>query len=289
MVFAAVKWVTWDQATVAALVCGAFVFVFRRLRPTRFSLVAIPAARELMFISSIYAIWRVARMLPLAENEGAIERARQLDQWQQAVHLPTELSVQRFVVGYDWLAQASNVYYATVHVPSLIVFMIWLYVRHPENYLRWRTALSLLTAFCLVIRFIRVAPPRFLPELGFVDLGTHFGLSVYGPVGSGVSDQFAAMPSIHVAWAAVVSFGIVAATTSRWRWVFLLHLPVTIFVVAATGHHWWLDGIVAVALLGVGLLMDTLGRRFGPQLTKHAPKLGQMIAEDERTMPVSVN
>jgi hypothetical protein len=94
-----------------------------------------------------------------------------------------------------------------------------------------------------------------------VDLSERFGPSVYGPVGTGVSDQFAAMPSIHVGWAAVVSFGILATSTSRWRWVFLLHVVLTILVVSATGHHWWLDGIVALALLGLGLSVDSLVRR----------------------------
>ena len=118
------------------------------------------------------------------------------------------------------------------------------------------TALAILTAFCVVIRFVRVAPPRFLPDLGYIDLATRYGWSVYGPVGTGVSDQFAAMPSIHVGWAALVSFGIVAVSTSRWRWLFLLHLVLTMLVVSATGNHWWLDGIVAIVLLLVAFAMD---------------------------------
>jgi hypothetical protein len=115
----------------------------------------------------------------------------------------------------------------------------------------------MLTAACLVIRYIRVAPPRFLPELGYIDLATRYGLSVYGPVGTGVSDQFAAMPSIHVGWAALVSFGIVAASSSKWRWVFIAHLVLTIYAVSATGNHWWLDGIAAIALLGIALRINS--------------------------------
>ncbi|MEI7966443.1 MAG: phosphatase PAP2 family protein, partial [Actinomycetota bacterium] len=87
-------------------------------------------------------------------------------------------------------------------------------------------------------------------------LATRYGLSVYGSVGTGVSDQFAAMPSIHVGWAALVSFGIVAASTSKWRWTFMAHLVLTIFAVTATGNHWWFDSIAAVALLVVALRID---------------------------------
>ena len=77
-----------------------------------------------------------------------------------------------------------------------------------------------------------------------------------------MSDQFAAMPSIHVAWAAVVSFGIIAASPSKWRWVFALQVILTMLAVSASGNHWWLDGIVAIALLGVALVIDTTVRRF---------------------------
>jgi hypothetical protein len=231
---------------------------------TRATAAAGPAVRELALIAALYGVWRAARHLPLAQDEGAIERARQIVDLQAALHLPTELSLQAFVLRHEWLAWGTSLYYASLHVPATVAFVVWLYVRHPEHYPRWRNALAILTAFCLFIRFVRVAPPRFLTDLGYIDLSERYGPSVYGPVGTGVSDQFAAMPSIHVGWAAVVSFGIVAASTSPWRWVFVLHLVLTTLVVSASGHHWWLDGIVAVALLGVALGIDALARRWLP-------------------------
>lgn len=254
-------WPTWTEAAATALLCGLLALVLRRLPTPRFGAVLAPALREFAFVASLYSLWRVARMLPLARNDGAIERARQIVRLQNDLHLPTELSLQHFVLRHEWLAQLTNTYYAAFHVPGLIAFLIWLFVRHRDKYPRWRNGLVILTGFCLVVRFMRVAPPRFLPDLGYVDLSTRYGLSLYGPVGSGVSDQFAAMPSIHVGWAAVVSFGIVAAGTSRWRWLFMLHVIITFLVVSASGNHWWLDGIVAIALLGVSLLMDSWGRR----------------------------
>jgi hypothetical protein len=254
-------WPTWDQALVVAAVCGLVAAVSRRRSPTRHPRSIGPAAHELAVVASLYALWRLARLLPLAQDEGAIERARQIVSLQHRLHLPTELSLQHLVLRYDWLAWFTSVYYATVHVPSLVAFLVWLYVRHRDHYPHWRNGLALLTGFCLVIRFVRVAPPRFLTDLGYIDISERYGLSVYGPVGTGVSDQFAAMPSIHVGWAAVVSLGIVAASTSRWRWLFLLHLVVTVLVVSASGHHWWLDGIVALVLLGIALGLDGAVRR----------------------------
>ncbi len=260
------KWLTWDQAALIALVSGVVVLLLRRLRPTRIRSIVVPAAIELTLMASLYSIWRLARELPFDQPSGAIERARQINQLQHNLFFPTELSLQRFILDHDWLARVTNYYYAVAHVPALLLFLVWLYVRHRDSYPHWRNGLAILTAFCLIIRFIRVAPPRFLPDLGYVDLAARYGMSLYGPVGTGVSDQFAAMPSIHVAWAAVVSFGIVAVGTSRWRWLFLLHVTITMVAVLATGNHWWLDGIAAIMLLGVALRIDLGGRRIATSI-----------------------
>lgn len=254
-------WPTWDQAAVVAVLCGLTAIVLRRRRPTRLSEAIMMAAQELALVASLYSVWRLARVLPLAHDQGAIDRARQVDRLQHILHMPTELSLQHFVLRHDWLARFSNTYYAIVHVPALIAFLVWLFVRYRQRYPRWRNALAIMTAFCVVIRFVRVAPPRFLTDLGYIDLATHYGWSLYGPVGTGVSDQFAAMPSIHVGWAALVSFGIVAVSTSRWRWLFLGHLVLTMLAVSATGNHWWMDGIVAIALLGIAIAIDVGVRR----------------------------
>lgn len=97
-----------------------------------------------------------------------------------------------FFLDHDWLARLTNYYYAIAHIPALILFLVWLFVRHRDAYPHWRNGLAILTAFCLIIRFIRVASPRFLPDLGYIDLAARYGMSIYGPVGTGVSDQFAA-------------------------------------------------------------------------------------------------
>ncbi|MEO6987748.1 MAG: phosphatase PAP2 family protein [Aquihabitans sp.] len=272
-------WPTWNQAAVAALLAVLLAFVTRHGRG-RVALALNPAAREFAGVAGLYSLWRVARVLPLDSPEGAIDRARWIWDFQQRIHLPSELTLQRWVLDHDRIAQLTNWYYGALHVPTLLVFLGWLWVRHRDRYPQWRNGLVFLTAWCLIIRFVRVAPPRFLPDLGFVDLSTRYGFSIYGPVGTGVSDQFAAMPSIHVGWAAVVGFGMLAVSTNPWRWLGIVHLVLTFLVVAATGNHWWLDGIVAIALLGIGLWLDAVvRRRFG----EHRSAVADNTAEDDRS------
>jgi hypothetical protein len=107
---------------------------------------------------------------------------------------------------------------------------------------------------------VRVSPPRLTPGHGFWDLSAQLGHDIYGPVGTGASDQFAAMPSIHIAWATIVAFGIWRCANSRWRIIGPLHLVLTFWAVMATANHWWLDGLVAVALVGISLAIDAGAR-----------------------------
>ena len=277
------KWPTWEQAAIAAALSGIVALVLRRRKSVdELAGFTEQLTVEFALISALYAVWRVARRLPLAQDDGAIERARSIVDFQDAIYLPTELSLQQFILRHDWLGWPTTLYYAVLHVPALIAFLVWLFVFHRAHFAHWRNGLVFLTGMCLVIRFWRVAPPRFLADLGYEDLSERFGPSIYGPVGTGVSDQFAAMPSIHVGWAAVVSLGIFAVSTSRWRWFFLLHMIITIIVVSASGNHWWLDGIVAIGLLAVGLWLDTFVRSFVARRKEPAPSANdQRLARSE--------
>ena len=277
------SWPTWDQAVVAAVVSALVAVAARRWRDAKVGSAVGSAARELTLIASLYALWQAAHLLPLAHDQGAIARARQIVTIEHDLHLPTELSLQRLVLAHDWLGRATSLYYGVMHVPALIGFIVWLFVRQRAHYPRWRNGLVAVTGGSLLIRFVRVAPPRFLTDLGYIDLSERFGPSIYGPVGTGVSDQFAAMPSIHVGWAAVVGLGALVASRSRWRWLVVLHLPLTILVVSASGHHWWLDGAVAIGLLGIGLVADSQVRRLATAMSarRTAPTVGTSPPVDD--------
>jgi hypothetical protein len=85
---------------------------------------------------------------------------------------------------------------------------------------------------------------------------------VYGPPQTDtLSNQFAAMPSLHFGWALMVAIGLIVATRSRLRWLWLLHPLVTLLVIVGTANHYWMDAIVATALLGIALATIHLPHR----------------------------
>jgi membrane-associated phospholipid phosphatase len=83
-----------------------------------------------------------------------------------------------------------------------------------------------------------------------------FGQAVYPAFGKSGPAQLSAMPSVHVAWAAIIGVTIVIASSRRWRWIALAHPVVTMIVVVVTGNHYWLDGIVGVTVAALALLFD---------------------------------
>jgi PAP2 superfamily len=240
-------WLSWKAALEIALPLFAVGVLWRPSGPR--PRMAAALSREASLVLVLYAVWTYAGTFSLSNLDGAQSRGKFLWDGEQSIGLPSEVSIQKLIVGHDLIGRVLNGYYAWMHVSTLIVFLVWLFVRHRDRYSSWRMSLVLLTAICLAIQLVPVAPPRFFPELGFVDTGRVLGASVYPQLGSPGPGQLAAMPSVHVAWAALIGWAVFSVSSSRWRGLGLVHAALTALVVVATANHWWLDGIVAVAIL----------------------------------------
>jgi PAP2 superfamily len=216
-----------------------------------------PFLREAGVVVALYALWQLAGNLSTGGFQGATAHAWWIWHAERALGLPSELAVQRLLLPHPLLSQIANLYYATMHFGMLIAMLVWLFARHRDGYPAVRNAMAASTAICLLISFIPVAPPRMLSSLGFVDLAARYGQSVYAAFGSTAgADQLSAMPSVHVAWAVLVAWAVITRSTSRWRWLILLHPAVTVFVVVATGNHFWADGIVAATIVAIVLSLQ---------------------------------
>jgi hypothetical protein len=236
-------WLSWNLAAAAATVLFGLWLGVRRRVPV----VAAPC-REAAVVFTLYTMWRLFNRVDL-NLDGAMERGRQIWRFQRAIGLGSERWLQQQVLPSRLVVQFMNGYYALMHVPSMIVFLVWLFFRRPDQYAPWRSLLALSTGACVLIRLVPVAPPRLIPELGFVDTAVLYNQSVYGRFGAGVSDQLAAMPSIHVGWAGIIAWALWRYGGRNGRVIGCVHLVLTSLAVVLTANHWWLDGIVAVALL----------------------------------------
>ena len=203
----------------------------------------------------LYGVYQAGRALAARSTGAAFDNAYVIWDLERLLRLPDEASLQASALRETTLVRAANVYYAAVHFPATVGFLVWLYLRRPLDY-RWvRRTLATLTGAGLVLHLlVPVAPPRMLGRLGFVDTADVYGPAVYGPPdASSFADQYAAMPSLHIGWAMLVAMGVIATSRGRWRWLSLAHPLLTTLVVVVTANHFWLDGLVAGALLGLSL------------------------------------
>lgn len=201
--------------------------------------------RETAVIGALYGLWHLAGRLSVTGTSRAFDRAHWIRRIEAHLPLPSERAMQHAVLGHPLVVQAANLYYAAMHLTTMLAFLIWLFVRHRDRYRPVRQVMAWTTLGCLLIQLMPVAPPRMTG--GIVDTGMRYGQSVYSP-GLAV-DQLSAMPSVHVAWAMLVGYYVWRISPSRWRFIGPVHSVLTVLVVVVTGNHWWLDGIVAVLVL----------------------------------------
>lgn len=237
-------WLPWEYGLLLAV---GFAVLAWQLSPRAPRSAAF--AREATTISLLYTLWQIAGRLSVLGIDDAIARGEWLWDLERALFLPNELTWQNAMIPSSFWTQFANLYYAIAHVPAMGIFLVWLFIRNRAKYPEWRNALALTTGVCLLIQLVPVAPPRLTPATEMIDTGIQYGQSVYGTLGYGIAGQLQAMPSIHVAWAAIIGWGVWEASTSSWRWVGPVHFAITFIVVALTGNHYWLDGIVAMVLL----------------------------------------
>jgi hypothetical protein len=207
----------------------------------------------------MYVVYSIGRIYAATHSASAFDNAHRLIGWERDLGLPNEAALQQSFLQVPHLPQAANAFYASVHFPLTALVLVWLSIRRPAAYKRVRSTLMALTGLALAGHTVfPLAPPRMLPNLGWVDTGIRFGQSVYGPDShSGMANQYAAMPSLHVGWAALIAITMITVTRSRWRWLWILHPVTTFAVVVLTANHYWLDGLVALTLLTCCLVLSS--------------------------------
>ena len=187
---------------------------------------------------------------------GGAERWLQLD---------VEPSLNHLVAAGPALAEATGYHYGLLHFIVTPLVLGWLYLRRPSAFPRLRSALVLATGAANIVFWTwPVAPPRYSVP-GMTDiLVSHHVLGAADPHGPGrLVNLYAAMPSLHVAWATWCAAAVIAATRSRRRHLAWLYPTATVLVVLASANHFLLDAAGGLAVLGLGLL-GTAGKQRRP-------------------------
>src|SRR4051812_5667831 len=139
-----VSWLHLDMRS-ATLAAAALVIVAVAVRPARrrWSDLVAAGAVEAALVCGLFALWQIANTVAHHHVLGGMANGRWVWQAERWLHVPSETWLQRLVLPHASVVRVSNYYYATAHLTGIVVFLVWLWLRHREHYARWRTTLAL--------------------------------------------------------------------------------------------------------------------------------------------------
>jgi membrane-associated phospholipid phosphatase len=231
---------------------------------------AVPQAqgRTHWWIEALVIVWlcwlydATTDLAPLRLRE-AMGNARGVLHLEQSLHLDPELTLDRWLAGHHTLGLILSDYYDNAHFVVTLGLLGWLWWKRADLYRPLRNSLVLVNVLGIFVfwRF-PVAPPRLLPGFTDVVASTHaFGSWHSGSLASH-ANQFAAMPSLHMAWAAWCTLGIWRVTKRRWvRVLAVLYPCLTALAVLSTGNHFLLDILGGLAVLAAAVLLAGIPAR----------------------------
>lgn len=217
---------------------------------------------EVLLIAVSYWTYSLIRNAVPEQKHEALRNADRVWALEHHLGLAVEQSVNHTVNSVTWLIVGMNYYYATLHFVVTLGVLVWLYRSHPGRYAAARTVLFATTAVALVGYYLYpLAPPRLMNGSGFVD--TVLAHRTWGSMASGdlknMSNQYAAMPSMHIGWSLWCGLTVFALVRVPWvRVLGLLYPVLTLVVIVATANHFWLDAVGGVLCLAFGCAVSAL-------------------------------
>lgn len=250
--------------------------------------------KEVAFGVAVYAVYSAVRNRfgSAGGDPGpAFGHAKAMIELEQALNLYVEPYVQRWYLALPGhgLIRLWNVYYGLAHFLVTFVALVWLFRRDPARYPLWRNTLAITTCVAVVgFAAYSLMPPRLLDDpgefgacqiyapaaaaaaepgaleapgcdrYGYVDtVATYGGWISFGNEGmKEVSNQYAAMPSMHIGWSTWSALVLVPLLRRRWAKALAALYPViTLVCIVLTGNHYWIDGVGGLVCLAVGFLL----------------------------------
>jgi hypothetical protein len=236
--------------------------------------------RDVGVIAVGFLLYEFGRTLTEGDYNTAVVNAERLISVQDFLGLPEEARFQAWVFNHSWLVEPFNTIYSFFFLATTVGGLIWLSFNAPHVYRMARNAMGIATFSALaVFALIPMAPPRMVDVSGLADSHARVGLT------HGYVNEFAAMPSLHVGWMALIGWALARAIGgNRGKLIGLVPPTVMLMTVVVTGHHFWMDGIVGSALCVVpAVLIDRLpasaGRRLLPLPIGSSDRVDSEIAE----------
>src|SRR5215218_9158806 len=232
-----------------------------RTLPDRFAARFLPKGwrdllTQILLFCGAYWLYRL-RGFTDGQVSVAFHHARDLIGLERGLGLFVEPAVQAWAEGTGWIIDGASWMYMNSHFTVTTLTLAFIYLRRNPSFYFVRNMFMVAMGIALVLyAAYPTAPPRFMPEYGFSDSVAQFtGLTAEGSSADALYNPFAAVPSMHVAFALML--GVPMASMARHAWakaLWLLYPAMVTFVVVATANHWWFDAFCGALTAGVAAL-----------------------------------
>lgn len=220
---------------------------------------------ELSLILPAYFCYHLVRGAVNGRIDEAFNNAAGLIGFEQSLGIFWEVQLQGLIVGHQVLMDLSNAVYIWGHIPVIAILAVWIFVFRPDHFARYRNAFLISGAIGLIFFVtLPVAPPRFIPDAGFVDTITLHSNAYRVLQPPTFVNQYAAVPSLHFGWNLLMGLAVFQTVGTWYGKAFGLLMPFAMLAgVIFTANHYILDAVAGAAIaLGALWIAVLLHRRF---------------------------
>jgi hypothetical protein len=221
----------------------------------------LPWYFETLIAVAFYWLYNLVQVATQSDTDEAVHHGMDLVRLEQHLHAWAEPDINRWVTGEHWLALADGYWYALAHVLVTACVLAYLWWRHPRIQVALRNALIAMSLAALAVYWLYpVAPPR-LTVQGMTDTLVSNDILGAAHLHRGLVNLYAAMPSLHVAWACWCAAAVTLALSHRARYLAWLYPIAMTFVVVGTANHYFVDALAGLLLAAVPLAIVTVRMR----------------------------
>ncbi len=241
----------------------------------------LDALRQVSLFGLAYLAYRIVRGVVEGDANEAFAHSRDLISLERTLHLFVEPSIQAWASGSHVLMVVTSWIYVNAQTSVTVGALVYLYIRHNKNFYFVRNMFMFAMAIALIgYTVFPTAPPRFMPEWGFVDSVADFtGVKVDGASSTvnALTNLYAAVPSMHVAFALMIGGTLSRLSHSRVVKVLWWCYPVLMaFVIIVTANHFIFDAILGAATAGASAYAARWLARVRPNVWRFSPGTPQL-------------
>jgi PAP2 superfamily len=215
------------------------------------------ALRQVAMFALAYAFYESVRGIADTGRAEAISNGAAVIDFERSTGTLFEPNLQHDLIGHAWLVDLANFMYINTHFVVTVGFLVWLYMYRNKSFYFVRNMFMVAMGLALIgYTLMPTAPPRMFPGDGFIDtITTYANVDHDKGLFSFLINPYAAMPSMHIAFALMIAIpGILLSQRTLTRVFWCAYPPLVFFVIVFTANHFWVDAAAGALVAAVSAL-----------------------------------